>query len=131
MRHASTFSSDNACLKQGKRGATRFEGLLLTRARGLPPAAALAAPGTASFAVDVNVQAGRTVTPSPLASGACVGVQQNATGTVTVTCINSTPGFVKMNYGGSRVLTVYGRLCRGPYDQLGPYNETVTASVTY
>jgi spore coat protein U-like protein len=101
MRHTPTFAYADARLTRCRRRDLTLKGLLATLALGWLIAPAFAATGTASFTVAVAVQAACKVTLIPLAFGSYTGVQKDATGTVTVTCTNSTPYNVNLNCGAN------------------------------
>ena len=80
----------------------------------LPLASAQAATTTATFTVTADVQTTCNVTAQNLDFGAYLGVQVDATTTLTATCSTGTPYNIGLNAGTSTGATVTTRKMTGP-----------------
>jgi len=69
---------------------------------------------TRTFGVIAVVQAACTISATPLAFGNYAGVQKDATGTLTVTCTNTTPYNIGLSAGLAQGATVRTRAMTGP-----------------
>lgn len=76
---------------------------------------------TISFAVVALVQATCTISATPLAFGNYIGTQNDAAGTLTITCTNTTPYNVGLSAGTAPGGTVKTRAMTGPGGQLLNY----------
>jgi len=75
---------------------------------------ALAATDTGTFAVTASVDSVCAVSATPVNFGEYTGAQTDTTGTITVTCTNTTPYDVGLNAGGANGATVTTRGMNGP-----------------
>lgn len=78
-------------------------------ALGLAPTPAFATTGTATMTVSTTIAATCTITATPIAFGTYTGVVSQATGSVTVTCTNTTPYDVGLNEGTATGATTANR----------------------
>ncbi len=102
-------------------------GVLFVAAVALRPIPVAAATATGTMGVAATVQALCQNTASALAFGTYTGVQAVATGTITVTCTNTTPYNVGLNAGTSSGATVAARKMTGPAGALLAYILTSDA----
>ncbi len=110
-------------------------------ALGLTSTPVFAASATANFAVSATVAANCTITTTALAFGSYTGAAiSTPTGTVSVTCTNTTPYTVALSAGAATGATVTNRSMTGPGSALLNYglysdsartlNFATTASIT-
>lgn len=81
----------------------------------------MAATATATMGVTSTVQATCLISATPLAFGTYTGAQVDSTGTVSVTCTNTTPYNVGLNVGLATGATVTTRKMTGPSGALLNY----------
>jgi spore coat protein U-like protein len=95
--------------KTRKRRVLAGLGILCFSAPALAPAPAVAATATGTMAVSATVTATCTVATSPLPFTAYTGVADPATGTISVTCTNTTPYDIGLDPGLGSGATVTTR----------------------
>jgi spore coat protein U-like protein len=97
-------------------------------ALGLPSSAAIAATATATFAVTATVQATCLISATAVAFGVYTGAIATSTGTLTVTCTNTTPYNIGLSAGLATGATVTTRQMQGPAGALLNYVLTQDAA---
>jgi spore coat protein U-like protein len=96
-------------LRSRKRRVLAGLGILCSSALALAPATAVAATAVGTMAVSATVTATCTVATAPLAFAAYTGVADPVTGTISVTCTNTTPYDIGLDQGLGTGATVTTR----------------------
>ncbi len=118
-------------LHLGGRAAAAVAGLLLASA--CIPSAARAGTATTTMAVSMTITAGCTVVANPTLAfpgAATLGTPVTATGTISVTCTNSSPYNVGLDKGAGTGATITVRKMTGPASATINYGLYQNAGLT-